>query len=62
MGTVAAPSRGSHQETAEDRFRRLLAESQELLPEAIGSPEEIKQDALATFNSWSKLRSRAKSA
>jgi hypothetical protein len=62
MATVAAPPRDTRQESAEDRFRRLLAESKSTNPETIGSPEEIKRDALATFNSWSKLRRRAKSA
>jgi hypothetical protein len=62
MATVGAPSRAPRQENTEDRFQRLLSESKELNPEAIGSPEEIKRDALATFKSWSKLRRRAKSA
>ncbi|HMD17392.1 MAG TPA: hypothetical protein VKH18_12055 [Terriglobales bacterium] len=60
MATVAAPF--PEQENTEDRFQRLLSESKELKPQAVGSPEEIKRDALATFNSWSKLRRRAKSA
>jgi hypothetical protein len=62
MATVGAPSTAPRQENTEDRFQRLLSESKELNPEAIGSPEEIKRDALATFKSWSKLRRRAKSA
>lgn len=62
MATVGVPSRAPRQENTEDRFQRLLSESKELNPEAIGSPEEIKRDALATFKSWSKLRRRAKSA
>jgi len=63
MATVTAPSRASEErERAEDRFQRLLKESREICPEAIGTPEEIKRDALATFNAWSKLRRRAKSA
>lgn len=49
------------EESAEERFHRLMDESRELHIEAIGSPEEIKRDALATLKSWSKLRRRAKS-
>jgi hypothetical protein len=62
MATVAATPRAPQQESADDRFQRLLAESKGLNPEAIGTPEEIKRDALAIFKSWSKLRRRAKSA
>ena len=53
---------GSREENADERFQRLLRESRETNPEAVGSPEEIKRDALATFKSWSKLRRRARSA
>jgi len=63
MATVAAPSRASkEQECSEDRFQRLLSESRKICPESIGTREEIKRDALATFKSWSKLRRRARSA
>ena len=62
MATVATNPRDQERETDEARFQRLLKEADNLNPEAIGSPEEIKRDALATFKSWSKLRRRAKSA
>jgi hypothetical protein len=62
MATVATTPRGSRPESDEDRFQRLRGESRVIKPEAVGSPEEIKRDALATFNSWSKLRRRARSA
>lgn len=58
--TVAVPR--VDRESEEQRFQRLLRESREEIPEAIGSPEEIKRDALATFRSWTKLRRRAQSA
>ena len=62
MATVASNPRATRQESTEERFQRLLRESNRLNPQAIGSPEEIKRDALATFKSWSKLRRRARSA
>jgi len=62
MATVAANPSGQRHESEEDRFQRLRSESKAIKPEAIGSPEEIKRDALATFKSWSKLRRRARSA
>lgn len=62
MATVAANLSGEHHESDEDRFQRLRSECKAINPEAVGSPEEIKRDALATFKSWSKLRRRARSA
>lgn len=62
MATVAAPNQFSEEETSKDTFYRLLREADGLNPQAIGTPEELKRDALTTFNSWSKLRRRAKSA
>ena len=62
MATASASHATSAQESNDERLQRLLAESRETTPEAIGSPEEIKRDALATFKSWSKLRRRARSA
>jgi hypothetical protein len=59
MATVSTPIQP---ETAEETFQRLLQESEGMNPESVGTPEEIKRDALATFHSWSKLRRRAKSA
>jgi len=62
MATVAANPRDPRHESDEARLQRLRVESKQINPEAIGSPEEIKRDALATFSSWSKLRRRARSA
>ena len=62
MSTVAASSRNPRHESDENRLQRLRGEAKKITPEAIGSPEEIKRDALATFSSWSKLRRRARGA
>jgi hypothetical protein len=62
MATVAASDRDLRDESDEARFQRLRDESKTIKPEAVGSPEEIKRDALATFSSWSKLRRRTRSA
>lgn len=59
MATVLTTPISMRTETAEERFHRLMAEARELGLEAIGSPDEIKRDALMTLKSWSKLRRRA---
>ncbi|HEX7422368.1 MAG TPA: hypothetical protein VF311_00560 [Terriglobales bacterium] len=61
MASIVRTPISMREESAEERFHRLMDESRELHIEAIGSPEEIKRDALATLKSWSKLRRRAKS-
>ena len=61
MATVINTPISMREETAEETFRRLMMESRELHIEAIGSPEEIKRDALDTNKAWSKLRRRANS-
>ena len=62
MATIATNAMDQRHENDEDRFQRLRDESRAIRPEAVGSPEEIKRDAIATFKSWSKLRRRARSA
>ena len=63
MATVTAPSRlDQKEETSEEMFNRLLREADNLNPQAVGSPQELKRDAMTTFKSLSKLRRGAKSA
>lgn len=61
MATVLTTPISMRTESTSERFHRLMAEARELHLEAIGSPDEIKRDALMTLKSWSKLRRRANS-
>jgi hypothetical protein len=65
MATVTAPSifsQEQEEETSEETFYRLVREADGLNPQAVGTPQELKRDALTMFNSWSALRGRAKRA
>jgi len=58
MGTTYAAPAKARQETPEDCFQRLLQEAAEMNPQQIGSPDEIRRDALSTYESWSSSRRR----
>ena len=46
-------------ESAEDRFQRLLNESRHSGSRSVGTGEEIKRDTISTLKAWSRTRRRA---
>ena len=58
MGTTYAAPAQARQETTEECFQRLQREAREFNPQAVGSPEEIRRDALSIYKAWSKSRRR----
>jgi hypothetical protein len=57
MASYAAPPM-ARQETGEECFQRLQREAAQLDPQPIGTPEEIRRDALSTYKAWHKSRRR----
>lgn len=61
MATTSAPRPAAlpTNESAEDRFQRLLNESRHRISRSAGTAEEIKRDTISTLKAWSRSRRRA---
>ena len=58
MATTYAVPAKTQQETSEECFQRLQREAAQLNPQAVGTPEEIRRDALSTYKRWFSSRRR----
>lgn len=58
--STSRPAALPSNESAEERFQRLLNESRDnRISRSIGTTEEIKRDTISTLKAWSRTRRRA---